>query len=404
MSQSENLVEVSLHGMAHGGEAVGRLDDGRAVFVAGGIPGEKVRIRLLNERKRWARGELVEVLEKSEDRVEAPCPYFGECGGCQWQHISLARQRVLKREIVEGQIEHLGGMESASVEETRASGEADGFGYRNHAIFAVDAEGHTAYHRARSRELVAIDRCLLLHPLLRESHEALPPLPGLRRLELRAGVRTGQRLIMATGEVDPAPVEEAAARGVPLRGPGQGEITEMVHTERYRISSKSFFQVNTDGAEVLVDLIMEMLDPSAEDQVLDAYAGVGLFTLPLARKSARVYAVERNRAALRDLRHLVKGLPVHIVGVDITRAAEQLPSAVDLAVADPPREGLGEENVVKLAAMRPRRLALVSCDPASLARDLKSLRAAGYILKRAVPVDLFPHTYHVETVALLERA
>lgn len=403
MSQPENLLEVSLHGMAHGGEAVGRLEDGRAVFVAGGIPGERVRIRLLHERKRWARGELVEVLEKSEDRVEAPCPYFGECGGCQWQHISLARQRELKREIVEGQIKHLGGMDAVSVEATRSSGEADGFGYRNHAIFAVDAEGHTAYHRAGSRQLVAIDRCLLLHPLLRESHEALPLLPGLRRLELRAGVRTGQRLVMATGEVDAAPVEEAAARGVPLRGPGDGEITEMVHTERYRISSKSFFQVNTGGAELLVDLVMEMLDPGAEDQVLDAYAGVGLFTLPLARKSARVYAVERNKAALRDLRHHVKGLPVHVVGIDLTRAAEQLPSTVDLAVADPPREGLGAENVAKLASMKPRRLVLVSCDPASLARDLKSLHSAGYLLQRAVPVDLFPHTYHVETVALLER-
>lgn len=403
MSQPENLLEVSLHGMAHGGEAVGRLEDGRAVFVAGGIPGERVRIRLLHERKRWARGELVEVLEKSEDRVEAPCPYFGECGGCQWQHISLARQRELKREIVEGQIKHLGGMDAVSVEATRSSGEADGFGYRNHAIFAVDAEGHTAYHRAGSRQLVAIDRCLLLHPLLRESHEALPLLPGLRRLELRAGVRTGQRLVMATGEVDAAPVEEAAARGVPLRGPGDGEVTEMVHTERYRISSKSFFQVNTGGAELLVDLVMEMLDPGAEDQVLDAYAGVGLFTLPLARKSARVYAVERNKAALRDLRHHVKGLPVHVVGIDLTRAAEQLPSTVDLAVADPPREGLGAENVAKLASMKPRRLVLVSCDPASLARDLKSLHSAGYLLQRAVPVDLFPHTYHVETVALLER-
>ncbi len=404
MTQSENLADVLLHGMAHGGEAVGRIEDGRAVFVAGGIPGEQVRVRILKEQKRWARAELVEVLSPSEDRVEPPCQYFGVCGGCQWQHIALNRQRALKREIVQGQIRHLGGMETISVEETRAAGEPDGFGYRNHATFAVDAQGHTAYHRAKGRELVPIDRCLLLHPLLREGHEALPLLPGLRSLELRAGVRTGQRLVMATGQVDPAPVEEAAARGVHLRGPGEGEITEMVHTERYRISSKSFFQVNTDGAEILVDLMLEMLDPSPEDQVLDAFAGVGLFTLPLARRSARVFAVERSKAALRDLRFLVKGLPVHVVGVDIDHAGDQLPPRVNLAVADPPREGLGETNAKRLAQMQPRRLVLVSCDPASLARDLKNLSESGYVLQRAVPVDLFPHTYHVETVALLRRS
>ncbi len=404
MNASSELHQFRLHGMAHGGEAVGRLEDGRVVFVAGGIPGELVRARLTENKKRFARGELVEVIEPSEDRVEAPCAHYGACGGCQWQHIALPRQRELKREVIQGQLQHLGGIDNAPVEEVRAVGEADGFGYRNHATFRVDPEGHTAYYRLRGRELVPIKRCLLLHPLLRESHEALPLLPGLERVELRAGVHTGQRLTMAVGAVDEEPVEAAAARGVPLQGPGEGEITEMVGSEKFRISSKSFFQVNTDGAEVLVELVLELLAPSEKDTVLDAYAGVGLFTLPLARRSARVHAVERSKAALRDLRFHKGKLPIHVIGSAYEEAGNQLPKKVHLTVADPPREGLGGEMAANLAGMSPHRLVLVSCDPASLARDAKALSGHGYALRRVVPVDLFPHTFHVETVSLFERA
>jgi len=404
MESTPELHQIRLHGMAHGGEAVGRLEDGRACFVAGGIPGELISARLTENKKRFARAELVEILEPSPDRMEAPCPHFGACGGCQWQHIGLERQRELKREVIRGQLQHLGGIQDAPVEETRAVGEADGFGYRNHATFRVDPQGRSAYYRARGRELVPIERCLLLHPLLRESHEALPPLPGLERLELRAGVRTGQRLAMAVGAVDEEPVEEAAARGVPLRGPGEGEITEMVGSEKFRISSKSFFQVNTDGAELLVELVLEMLAPTETDTVLDAYAGVGLFTVPLARQAARVHAVERSKAALRDLRFHAAKLPVHVIGAAYEDAADQLPKKVHLAVADPPRDGLGEEMAASLAAMSPHRLVLVSCDPASLARDAKALNSHGYSLERSVPVDLFPHTYHVECVSLFSKA
>jgi 23S rRNA (uracil1939-C5)-methyltransferase len=399
--ETETLHTIELDGMAHGGEAVGRLPDGRAVFVAGGIPGESVRVVLVEERKRWARARLVGVERPSPDRVDPPCPHFAPCGGCQWQHIALPRQRELKRQVVEGQLRHLGRIEDPPVEACRNVGAPDGTGYRNHAVFRFTDEGLPAYHREGSRERVPIDHCMILHPLLQEMHEALPALPGMLRLELRAGTRTGQRLALAEGSVEEEPVQEAAARGVPLRGAGQDEFTEMVGPEKYRISSKSFFQVNTEGAEALVDLVLEMLAPGAEDQILDAYAGVGLFTVPLARRGAKVFAVERHRAALRDLRHQIRGLPVHVVGVDFARAHEQLPARVDLAVADPPREGLTAAAAEVLVRLAPRRLALVSCDPASLARDAARLGAAGYRLERVVPVDLFPHTFHVETVSLL---
>lgn len=405
MSEATTTHRVHFHDLAHGGEGVGRLPDGRAVFVAGAIPGETAEIRLVHEKKSWARGELVELIEASPDRVEPPCPYFGECGGCQLQHLSLKRQRAAKTEVVRGQLRHLGGIDDPPVEDCRAVGPEDGFNYRNHVAFSLDASGRACYHRARSRDLVAIDHCPLLHPLLQEWHETMPPLPGGRRLELRVGTRTGQRLAMVRGRVEGAAVAASRERGVPLTWPGHGEVTEMVHAEHMRISSKSFFQVNTEAAELLVDLVVEMLEPGEEDAVVDAYAGIGLFTVPLARHAAQVHAVERNPAAVRDLRHHVRDLgdTVHVVGTEIEKADDQLPSRFDLLVADPPREGLGAEMAGFFALRQPRRIALVSCDPASCARDVRALLERGYRLERVVPVDQFPHTYHVEIVSLLVR-
>jgi 23S rRNA (uracil1939-C5)-methyltransferase len=396
---------VELHGMAHGGEAVGRLEDGRAVFVAGGIPGETVEIRITREKKRWARAEVVSVIEASPDRVEPPCPFVGDCGGCQWQHIEVGRQRELKRDIILGQLAHLAGLEDVSVSETVGVGEPDGFGYRNHVHLAVDDTGMTGYYRAGTREVVPVDSCRLLHPLLREWQEQLPPLPGAKRLELRAGTRTFQRLALLRGYVDEDAGEESYQRGIPLGRAGEGEIIEMVGTERFRISSKSFFQVNTDGAERLVQLALETLELSDEVSVVDAFAGVGLFSIPMARVARKVWAVERHPAAVRDLRFHVREFKdtVHVVGTEMQDAFTQLPSSVDRVLADPPREGLGEDVARGLMALSPSKIVLVACDPASLARDAKSFLDGGYSLKQVVPVDLFPHTYHIEAVAEFVR-
>jgi 23S rRNA (uracil1939-C5)-methyltransferase len=397
---------VELHDMAHGGEAVGRLEDGRAVFVAGGIPGETVEIRITREKKRWARAEVVSVIEASPDRVEPPCPFVGDCGGCQWQHIAVRRQRELKRDIILGQLAHLAGLEDVSVSETVGVGEPDGFGYRNHVHLAVDDAGMTGYYRAGTREVVPVDSCRLLHPLLREWQEQLPPLPGAKRLELRAGTRTFQRLALLRGYVDEDAGEESYQRGIPLGRAGEGEIIEMVGTERFRISSKSFFQVNTDGAEQLVQLALEALELSEEVSVVDAFAGVGLFSIPMARVARKVWAVERHPAAVRDLRFHAREFKdtVHVVGTDMQDAFTQLPSSVDRVLADPPREGLGEDVARGLMALSPSKIVLVACDPASLARDAKSFLDGGYSLKQVVPVDLFPHTYHIEAVAEFVRS
>lgn len=398
--------DIVLHDMAHGGEAVGRLADGRACFVRGGIPGETVRVELTQEKKKWARAQLVEVLEASEDRVEPPCPFVGDCGGCQWQHISLERQRVMKQAIVSGLLSHMGGIENPPVDEVVAVGEPDGFHYRNHVIFAVNEDGKIGYFRGGTREIVPVDRCLLLHPLLNEWHEALPDLPGAHRLELRAGTRTAQRMALFRGHVEAEALQTAYDRGVPLGRAGEGELTEMIGTDRLQVSSKSFFQVNTEGAEKLVELVMEQLEIGPEDSVVDAYAGVGLFSLPLSRVAEKVYSIERHPAAVRDLRHHAersKG-KIHVIATAVEEGFAQLPSHVSRVVADPPREGLGDSVIEELVALAPDRLVLVACDPASLARDVRGFEDRGYRLEKATPVDLFPQTFHVEIVATLVRA
>jgi len=397
-------VELSLHDMAHGGEAVGRLEGGLAVFVAGGIRGERVRARITERRKRWCRAQLLEVLEASPDRVDPPCPVFDQCGGCQWQHIAVDRQREMKVAILRGQLEHLGGISEPPVEPIDDLGNIDGFGYRNHATLVVDDQGRPCYHRAGSHDLVPIDRCPLLHPLIGEPLESLKDLGGLKSLELRCGVNTGDRLAMVRGEPSAESLRQAALAGISFTEPGQGELHESIAGEDYRVSSKSFFQANSRGAERLVELVLEALDPKAKDVAVELYAGVGLFTVPLARRCSRVHAVEANGAALRDLRRHTRQLPVQVHGSTVQSAMGRLPGKADLILADPPREGLDESTVRWLCERQPRTVVLVACDAAALARDARGLVAGGYRLERVRPIDLFPHTFHIEALAHFTRA
>jgi 23S rRNA (uracil1939-C5)-methyltransferase len=395
--------EIQLVDMAHGGEAVGRLADGRAVFVAGGIPGETVRVRIDEERERWCRGSLVEVIEPSPHRIEAPCPHFGSCGGCQWQHIDLDEQRALKRKILVGQLQHLGKFENPTVEPVLGVAPQDGYGYRNHAFLAIDVDGRPAYHRGGSKELVAIDDCALLHESLREWMREMPNLRGAQSLELRAGTRTAERVAMLRGNIAPASEAEAASKGISFRAPGQAELSETLGAYTYRISSKSFFQVNSTGAEKLIELARERLALTKDDSLIEFYAGAGLFTLPLSEECGRLHAIESHPAALRDLRRQLRGSKVHIIAARVEDAASQIPGKATAILADPPREGLSKKAAEIILSRGAARIVLIACDPAALARDSRALVDGGYELRGVQPVDLFPQTFHIEAVATFAK-
>jgi 23S rRNA (uracil1939-C5)-methyltransferase len=399
------MIELTTTDMTHGGAAIGRVD-GKAHFVDGAMPGETVRGEVTQDRGSWARVELQEIVTEAPQRTIPPCPHFAACGGCQWQFAEHAAQLEWKRSIVAGQLQHLGGLDDPPVTETRSPGPA--FAYRNRMDFSV-VDGALALTRRRSRELVPIDECLLLMPRLLPVFERIGGLDRVRKLTLRGSASTGEVIAIVRGRVpDDAPgwdckVSRRDRTGVhPVIG--DGEIHETVDGVSLRITGDAFFQNNTAGAELLVRLAREALDPTPDDVLLDGYAGGGLFGATIGRGVSTVTAVESNRLAVHDLRHNLES-----AGVDHTIVTEPFESmasdgAWDLALVDPPREGIGESGVTSVVAGGPRTIVYVSCDPASLARDVRHLAARGYELTNATPVDLFPQTFHVETVATFTPA
>jgi 23S rRNA (uracil1939-C5)-methyltransferase len=382
-------VTVTLGEMAHEGGTVAH-HDGRTLFIEYGIPGETVVAELERERAGVFHGRVVEVLEASPDRVEPACVYFGECGGCQWQHIAYARQLQLKREIVRTQLRRIGGFAEPPV--SPALGAENPWGYRNHIRFTAKSQGEIGFVRRGTHRFLRIDECKIADPWI---NQALPRLQGhgsgLHQVAIRRGVRTGEVMIQPdVSGIDPTMPSPAKFYHEELLG------------HRFRISGASFFQTNTPQAERLISLVREKLDPQPGDTLADAYAGVGTFAVVLAPLVARVIAIEESASAVEDAAVNTAGSPnieYHQGKVeDVLPAIEE---RIDCLILDPPRLGAHPGAIAAVLAARPERIAYVSCDPATLARDLRLLAAGGYELLDVTPVDMFPQTYHIECVASL---
>lgn len=377
---------IRMGGMAHGGEAVGRRN-GKVVFVEGALPGELVEVETIQDRGSYERGRLVRIVESSPRRVEPPCPHFGVCGGCRWQFADYPAQLEWKTEIVRSQLVHIGGLES-EVRPTRAVGPA--YHYRNRMDFRVEA-GRLALFASRSRTLVPLDLCLLPVEVLSEAVRTAPRLEDVRRVTLRAGVNTDTALAILEGR---------PARGIdwaiPTSALDGAVVYEEVAGRRFRISGRSFFQVNTWGAEQLVGVVREAADLRPGDHLLDAYAGVGLFSATVGAEAGLVVAVESDPKTVEDL---LANTDAEVIEADAAVALRRLDTRIDVAIVDPPRTGLGADVVEGLLRVGPRVIVSVSCDPASFARDAARLVRGGYRLEWVQPLDLFPQTPHVETVA-----
>ncbi|HEX5631081.1 MAG TPA: class I SAM-dependent RNA methyltransferase [Acidimicrobiia bacterium] len=393
------MIELRPTDMAHGGEAVAR-SDGKTHFVDGAIPGELVQGRVIRDAGNWARVELVGLVEASPDRIAPPCRHFGACGGCQWQFAEHRAQLEWKQRILTGQLAHLGRIADPPVRPTLTVGPA--YGYRNRVDFDV-AAGRPAFHRRRSRDLEPIVECLLLEPPLADLVPRLGSLDGVKRLTLRTN-SAGETLAVVVGRA-PDGIADWGCGVVQRRGAvvrsllGSGYLFETIAGVAFRVSADAFFQNNTAGAAALVDLVGDALTPTTEETMLDGYAGGGLFGLTVGRGAGRVVAVESEPLALDDLAQnsATSGGRHRIVAAPFERA--DIGGRWDVAVVDPPRTGLGADGVATVIRGRPRAIAYVSCDPASLARDTALLVAAGYRLEWVTPVDLFPQTFHIEAVA-----
>jgi 23S rRNA (uracil1939-C5)-methyltransferase len=452
---------LTLTGIAHGGEAFGH-HDGKIVFVPYSIPGEVVEVEIVEEKPRWARARLVNVLEPSPNRVEPPCPYFGpgECGRCQWQHIAYERQLALKADLVVDQLQRLGFIADPPVLDLIALADDTGlldYGYRNHMHFAVtegDELGHLREgkrtlagqstvgmgdrERTPGDDIIPIDACLLLHPVLDEVHGALesgalaagevddetgtdpeaprePPVV-VRRVGLHAGIHTGQRLIVFETEDDRLPafvVEDLPVRCVLRERNGAIQsligdpwFEEIIAGRTFRVSASSFFHSNSVGAQVMVELVTEMLAPHGHETLLDANCGVGLFGLSLAGQVAHVVGIEEDEDACEDFAWNARDLnniTLHEGPVAEVLATLDPSQRIDLAVVEPPHSGVGAEVVAQLSRLAIPKLVVVSYDPAALARDAKLFVESGYRLQQVQPIDLFPQTFRVVSLALFSK-
>lgn len=407
-------IRVQLTGVAHGGAAFGRYQ-GLVIFVPYALPGETVLAEVESAKKGWARARLVELLETSPDRAEPACPHFGPtgCGGCHWQHSQYPAQLRYKAEVVRDQLTRLAGLEHVLVRDTLQVDEP--WAYRNHVQLHAAPDG-LGYVAADGVRVQPITTCPIMHPLLAELFYDLDiDSEELLRVGLRAGVRTGHQMVIfetVEDELIELSVERPVAcvllrsDGTHLTLVGRDHILERVAGRNYRVSAASFFQANTAGADQLIRLVLGGLEPRPHHSVLDLYAGVGLFSLALADQVGQVWAVEASPTAVADLSFNVQACGadnVHIQAGDVADALNCFEGAVDRAVVDPPRAGCGALVVKYLVGLQVQRLVYVACDPATLARDARLLAASGYQLAWVQPVDMFPQTYHIESVALFLR-
>jgi len=381
-------LRLKLDGFGPTGEAVAE-SDGMTVHVFGGIPGEEVLAAVVRRHRKHVAARVAGVVAASPWRIEQPCPYFGECTGCQWQHVAYERQLEIKRQLLAEALAAGAGVEERLVAPPDPAPET--FGYRNHARFTVGPEGLLGFVNRDTHRFVRVDRCLLMHPWI---NQALPQLQGrcgqTTQVSIRYGVNTGSWV-----------VQPALGPSIPLES-GQTHYEERLLGSRFRIHNASFFQVNTLQAEKMAELIIERLSLTGREMIVDAYAGVGTFAVLLAPHADRIFAIEDSAIAVRDARANCNGLGnVEILTARTEDILTSLPYQTDAVVLDPPRVGCHPAALRALMKRPPHRLVYVSCDPRALARDLRILLDGPFVLREVLPLDLFPHTHHIECVATL---
>ncbi|KAF0107632.1 MAG: 23S rRNA (uracil1939-C5)-methyltransferase [Anaerolineaceae bacterium] len=428
-----DLFTVKLEKLTYGGAALGRLEDGRAVFVPFALPGETVRARVVEEKRGHVRAELVEVLEPAPERIPPKCKHFftplarssGEgpgvraCGGCHHQNLSYANQLKAKTEILRDQLTRIGKIPDPPVQPMVPSPQE--WNYRNHVQFHLTREGKLGFVAADDRSILPIAECHLPEAPLNELWPRLEfdPGLGLERVSLRLGADGETMLIL---ESDETPELEADLSVVHLREgeavvmAGEESLTVEVRGRPFRVSAASFFQVNTAMAEKMAEHLLTCLSLPPGATVLDVYCGVGLFSACLAPHAGRVIGIESSPSACEDF--AVNLDEFENVELYEGAAEEILPALVTqidnlrYAVVDPPRAGLDKRALDALLALGaapsgqprgPGRIAYVSCDPSTLARDARRLIDGGYRLTSVTPFDLFPQTYHIEAIAMFEK-
>jgi 23S rRNA (uracil1939-C5)-methyltransferase len=437
--------------MGHEGEGVGRIN-GMAVFVKGALKGEKVLVEIEEIHKDYLKGKAVRILKESSQRVKPPCPYTGECGGCTLQHLSYEGQLEYKRQKVKDNLERIGKIYTKVHD---VIGMVNPLNYRNKGQFVIGEVGGkkvTGFFSLHSHQIVPVDYCMIQHPssnkVAEVAREWLNECDEIKAYDRKTGkglVRhVVPRVAFKTGEImaiivingDDIPCkrdlikrlkEEVKGvksvilninrkRGKAVLGEkniviyGKSHIEDYIGDLKFEISPLSFFQVNPHQTEVLYEKVMEYADLTGKEVVLDLYSGIGTISLFAAKKASFVYGIESVKEAVEYAVKNAKANGIENVEFIWGKAEEELSKLLDrgikaeVVILDPPREGC-DKNVIKaIAEMNPQKVVYVSCNPSTLARDLRYLADVGYTTLEVQPVDMFPYTHHVESIALVEKA
>ena len=405
--------DIKLEKLTYGGEAMGRLPDGRAVFVPFGLPGETVRLHLVQDKQSFARGELLEVLTASAERIDPKCKHFGRCGGCHYQNLPYEKQLQAKTEILRDQLQRIGKIESPPVKEMVASPLE--WNYRNHVQFHLTAEGKIGFVNSKGNSTLPIEECHLpetginsFWPQLQfESNK------DIERVSLRMGQDEELLVVLESESPETPELEVEADVSIvhlfdehPIVIVGQDYLTIQILEKVFHVSAVSFFQVNTKMAEKMIEHLLAKIPVSLSTTLLDVYCGVGLFSKFFASKCKLVIGIESSESACADFEinldefdnvELYEGTAEEILPGLIGRL-----DSSTCVIVDPPRAGIEKQTLDALINIKPQVIAYVSCDPSTLARDAARLIHGGYRLVEVTPFDLFPQTYHIESISIFE--
>lgn len=423
-------VEVRIEKLVHGGSGLARLETGQAVFVPGVLPGERVLIEIRKKRKGFLEARLIQVLQPSPDRVAPPCSGEKECTGMTWPFISYPRQLSLKQEILLDTLKKIGGIEPKRALPILASPRIDH--YRLRTQFNVrlkDNRQRIGFFRQGSYELIEVENAFLIHPVIDKALTAVRALsnelPPLTEIHINASPSGEAHLLLFSGQSSLSPVEgffeklrQLAPEVIGIAGfanrkkaftMGANQLTLEIEGLRLKATEGNFFQVNWEQNRNMVRTVLEFADLTGRETVLDLYCGIGNFALPLAKKAARVIGIESGYSAIEDAQANAKMNSVtnaEFIADDMQKGLKTLiqrKMRAGVIVLDPPRAGATLKTLERVLAFVPQKIIYVSCNPSTLARDLKYFHLFGFRLDRLQPVDMFPWTYHIECVAEMVR-
>ncbi|WP_377891694.1 23S rRNA (uracil(1939)-C(5))-methyltransferase RlmD [Alkalihalobacillus sp. R86527] len=444
-----DIVDVEFKDLSHDGAGVAKVE-GYTLFVPYGIPGEIAKVKVVKTKKGYGFGKIVEVLEESEERNTPPCPIFYKCGGCQTQHITYESQLKFKQKQVKDVMERIGKIDVPIHE---VLGMEDPWRYRNKAQVPVGEEGGkivAGFYQQRSHKIIDMDQCLIQE---QENDRVLEVVKGiaekygiraydershrgtLRHVVAKYGKQTKDVMVVLVTKQKDLPNRKNIIRDITKQVPGVKSIVQNINPKRtnvifgdetrvlwgndyiydtigdikFAISARSFYQVNPDQTKVLYDQALRYAGLTGEETVIDAYCGIGTISLFLAQKAKKVYGVEIVPEAIEDAKRNAELNGITNAEFEVGEAETIIPMwkkkgiKPDVFVVDPPRKGCDESLLETILDMNPKKVVYVSCNPATLARDLRILEDGGYETKEVQPVDMFPHTTHVECVAVIER-